>query len=116
MTRTRRLAVLAFSIIALIGAVLPAAACKNETTSADTQQQQQSDQSASQGVQQQDQGEDSSSQPADDEQAHAGAQPSDDHKSACGGCGQPPQQPENPCDQQQPAGSGGECEQKGNQP
>ena len=42
MTRSRRLAVVAFSIIALLGAVLPALACQNttSTSSADTQQSQ----------------------------------------------------------------------------
>src|SRR4051794_39731147 len=105
MTPSRRLAVVAFSIIALLGAVMPAVACLKPNG---TQQDKSQHQNVSQTTDQ------NGSPPTD----QAGGKPSCSQPpaDAAGGCGeQPPaeekpqpEQPEQPCGEDQ-ASSGGGC-------
>src|SRR3954470_14031911 len=114
MTPSRRLAVVAFSIIALLGAVMPAVACwKPNGTEQDKSQYENASQTA-----------DQNGSPPED-QTDGKTSCSQTPAAAAGGCGaqppaesKPPEQPEQPAENQQPEqpceddlqpGGGGEC-------
>src|SRR3954470_2039902 len=98
MTPSRRLAVVAFSIIALLGAVMPAVACwKPNGTEQDKSQYENASQTTDQnGSPPEDQtdGKTSCSQTPADAAGGGGAQPPAE--------GKPPEQPDQPAENQQP--------------